>query len=267
MNLHGLRRTFDGIKAGAGMILATLPLLLIVAVGAEAQEQQIPALLQVPREVAVDRPELMTQRAEVLTERNVLHAKVLSQKKRCSRVIAGSAEHAECLSERGKLASEVARHSAESNAFNAAVRSTVQRNLGALCRSLHDEMQDMHAIDLEIVELELDALGEVLQVPLGVWEQYQDPPEDVLNAAQEHLRNIVAITDQVNELNGKTAWTAQQRDWVLKHAYVATPSRQYDVIASDSPARGQTDFSALKKMPKFPNCERDAEGTLYIPQY
>jgi hypothetical protein len=267
MNLHGLRRTLDEIKTGAAMILVTLPLLLVVAGGAEAREQQIPALLQVPRQVAVDRPELMIKRAEVLTERNGLHADVLSQKKRCSRVIAGSAEDVVCISERGELASKVARHIADSDAFNAAVLSATQRQIGELCNSLDEEMQEMHAADLKIVELEVDALGAMLHVPLGIWERSEEPPEDTLREARAHLRNIADITDRIDELSGKRAWTEQRRDWVLKHIYVASPSQEYDVISSDAAAHGQTDFSALKQMPKFPNCERDAEGTLYLPQY
>src|SRR5690348_15854647 len=162
-------RTSAEPKTSRLTILVTLivPLLLAAGSRSAAEEQKIPALLDVPRQLAADRPDLARKRTDILSEHGTICSKALLQKQHCFRVVAGSAQDTACLAERGALKAAISLHVSISNALNAAVRSAVRYKLAVLCSSLDDELREMHAVDLEIVELELDALGEVLEVPLG----------------------------------------------------------------------------------------------------
>src|SRR6266851_8720351 len=46
-----------------------------------------------------------------------------------------------------------------------------RKQIAALCESLDDEMQEMGAIDLKIVHLQVEALGKLLPVDIGIWQE------------------------------------------------------------------------------------------------
>lgn len=142
-----------------------------------------------------------------------------------------------------------------------------QQQIAELCSSLDDETRELHAVNLRIVQLHISALGKLLHVPVALWGEAEEPPEDVLREAREHLQKIASINEQIDVLSGKKAWTERQRAWVRQHIYVASPAGNYAVNGSVATARGQTDFSSLIKMPVFAGCVQDTQGRVYIPKY
>lgn len=137
----------------------------------------------------------------------------------------------------------------------------------ALCESLGDEMHKMSETELKIVQINLEGLGKLFRLELGVWEGSGEPPDYVLEEAREHLRRITEIREQIDELNGQRAWTDAERHWVEDHAYIATANGDFAINQSISTIHGQTAFSDLRKMPRFTGCAGQSSGQLYVPQY
>jgi hypothetical protein len=95
-----------------------------------AQAQAIPALLQVPECLGTLRPDLVNERASIITERSSLHARVDAQAAQCHDVDPTTSAGVTCLQMRTELNAAMKAHAARSNAFNASV--TVDCNLGLI---------------------------------------------------------------------------------------------------------------------------------------
>jgi hypothetical protein len=238
-------------------------ILLAQAMAAGAAAERIPALAELPALVAGERPDLSSRRADLTARRDALRLQVGRKQAGCASVEAGSAQDAACMA----LQAAIRQHIADSNALNAAIRAATDQAIRERCSALHGELAEMAAVDLKVVALDLEALGKLLRVPLGIWEDADEPPEEVLREAREHLERITSLAEEVDELNGKAAWSARQRDWVREHIYVASASANYGVIRSVDTAHGRTDFSSLEARPAFRGCEAGAEGRPYIPRY
>jgi hypothetical protein len=144
-------------------------------------------------------------------------------------------------------------------------------HIDALCRNLDGELDRLGRANLRIVGIEMDALGKLtVRVPVAVLiggaYEASEPPEDVLDEAREALLRVAKVSEQIDELNGKRAWSDQERRWVLNHVYVATPTGNYNVSTSDRTAYGQTAFEDLRRMPAFQGCATGRAGKKYIPQ-
>jgi hypothetical protein len=253
------------LGASVHVVLRSLPAILLAQVltTASAAAERIPALAEPPPLVASDHPDLAARRADLRAKRDTLRVRVGRNQAPCAQVVAGSAQDAACAA----LAAAIRRHVAESKSFNATVEAAVRQAIGERCRALDGELAEMAAIDLKIVALEMEALGKLIRVPVGIWEEADEPPEDVLREAREHLERIASLAEEIDELNGKKAWSERQRDWAREHIYVASASTKYDVIRSVGTAHGQTDFASLTARPAFIGCEIGAKGRRYIPQY
>lgn len=104
--------------------------LLLGLVSQVAAQQGLPPIKDVPAVVAARRPDLVTQRARLLGERQALHAKNDSYNAACSRVEEGSAQENSCRSAGSQLQAEIRLHLRQSADFNATVRAASVADAG-----------------------------------------------------------------------------------------------------------------------------------------
>lgn len=127
-------------------------LLLVLASPARAQEE-IPALIEMPPNVAATRPDLVTERARLIRERQALHAKTDRYNAACAAVEEGSPQEGSCRSADSVLVSEISSHVRQSAAFNAAVRAanTPCVQVAALQSQFESLTQQIH-LDRHVVQ-------------------------------------------------------------------------------------------------------------------
>jgi hypothetical protein len=94
-------------------VIALLCVLVLPAVG-----QQIPALADVPDDLASARPDLVNKRNQLEQERSSLHSKFEAHNASCSSVDEGSAQEKSCLAAQPPLLSAQQAHISKTNAFN-----------------------------------------------------------------------------------------------------------------------------------------------------
>jgi F0F1-type ATP synthase membrane subunit b/b' len=141
-------------------------------------------------------------------------------------------------------------------------------NLQEVCNSIDHEVEKLADLNMKLVMLELGAMADQVHPDVeivivensrsrykGDVKEAGDPAEEVLDEARERAQRIVELQARRDQLNGKAAWTQQQRAWLRDHIYVVGPDADYSVRKSIATAHGQTDFSSLNKMPAFAGCE------------
>lgn len=125
-----MRWTFLNLAASGGKRTAPsfqrLGFIATVLLGSVAlvAAQEIPALVEISSQVAVAHPELVSQRAALVEEREALHARFNRHNQNCTNIDAeDKAKIADCSTEQEALLAELKAHIARSESFNAAVWS------------------------------------------------------------------------------------------------------------------------------------------------
>ncbi len=104
------------------VILAAVPLWFAVALPVSAQS--IPALNEIPPQVAATRADLTRERAALEAERSDLRGRVMAQKAECGSVEQNTPQWQNCLQSRTQLQEEMKAHIARTNAFNASIAAS-----------------------------------------------------------------------------------------------------------------------------------------------
>jgi hypothetical protein len=95
----------------------------LVCLTAAAWGQQIPALRELPPDVAASRSDLVSQRAALVQERTSLHARFDQHNAECDKIDPENKDKVSaCASEHAALVAELKAHIARSESFNAAVQ-------------------------------------------------------------------------------------------------------------------------------------------------
>ena len=146
------RRAF--LAAAGSLALCTVP---VVA------QNEIPVLPEIPAPVAATHRELTQERAQLVVERASLHRRSDEQTARCSSVVEGSAQDAQCISDRTALGAAVQTHIARSDAFVAALRQAqcdeadaLDSRLAALARTIATLERGLSATNVASVNLQSD---------------------------------------------------------------------------------------------------------------
>jgi hypothetical protein len=98
----------------------------VLTFAASAAAQEIPPLVEVSSQVAAAHPELVSQRAELVQDRQALHARFDQHNLNCTNIDPeNKPKIAQCTSEQATLLAELKAHIARSEGFNAAARSAL----------------------------------------------------------------------------------------------------------------------------------------------
>ncbi len=126
-----------------------LVLAAIIVAASSARAQQLPALLDVPPNVAAARPSLPIEYDALQRERVDLHGKVTALNSDCSAIDERqTAKVAACTGRRNELRAALTRHIERSNAFNAAVKLAMDEvpQTAVLCKTLNDRINQMNVV-------------------------------------------------------------------------------------------------------------------------
>jgi hypothetical protein len=127
-----MRWTFLSLAASGGkktvLSFRRLGFIATVLLGSVtlAAAQEIPALVELSREVAAAHPDLAVQRAALVQERQALHARFNQHNQRCTDIDPeNKATISDCTREHGELLTALKAHIARSESFNAAPRAAL----------------------------------------------------------------------------------------------------------------------------------------------
>lgn len=123
-----------GKRVSGGGWLVVVVLIGLLPLGS-ARAESIPALPEISPAAAY--PDLVSRRAALVGERNVLRARAQQHNGMCHSVVAGSSEDARCESARAALATDVGHHIEESKQFIVNVeRARIIKSMNALAARL-----------------------------------------------------------------------------------------------------------------------------------
>ncbi len=114
------------IRPSRALIALVTGLLLYCAPTPARAQGTIPALPEVPSQIAATHPELVQRRAELAHERASLHKRSDDHNARCTSVVAGSDDDQRCAAELDGLKRDVTAHIVSSNEFIAALGAAEQ---------------------------------------------------------------------------------------------------------------------------------------------
>ncbi|HZP98694.1 MAG TPA: hypothetical protein VFB13_04090 [Reyranella sp.] len=135
------------MRSSAGAAIVGGLALVLAAAALPARAEPVPPLVEIPADVASAHPELASQKAALVGERNSLRSQTKAHAAECGSVVAGTAADRKCAQDNTRLSADVAAHIAASKRFNAAVAAAERR--AAVCAAVRQAM----VVDLRAAHL------------------------------------------------------------------------------------------------------------------